>query len=302
MAYYQQICLEATSAAASKQYVVGLEEKLNEAKAMILDLETALAVAKETAEKAKKEALSAVNSRNKVTAEYNKQKLELAAKCAEVETTSTIVAALSDVAKELKAVEWAAKERATQAEETLARFQSQAYVDTIVSEFQASDAYKDAIAEASYGYMKQGKNHMVRQLHYYFKDKAPVINAYEMLLTNKEARDVADYVPYSEAEVKELQEYDAEEHLEAWTPPAPSVPTFFDLLVGEPSNGAELLEMATGEGQQEVATDVAEIVKPVLPEGALMPEEVLPTDSALPTPPDAGEVAAADISPPTGTL
>lgn len=135
MSHYNQICLEATSAEASKKYAVGLEEKINASRAKILSLEAALEEAQATAKKANKEAELAISTRNKVAAAYEKQKLELAAKCAEVETLSTKVEVYTDVNKELKAVEWAAKERVEKAEKTLVRFQSQDYVDTIISEF-----------------------------------------------------------------------------------------------------------------------------------------------------------------------
>lgn len=137
---------------------------------------------------------------------------------------------------------------------------------------------------------------MVCQLHYYFKDKSPLIYAYEMLLSSEEVKAGADYVPYSEAEVKELQEYDAEEHLEVWTLPVPSVPMFFDLLLGEPSEGAEGIEAeTTTEEVPEVATDGALCSKLTLAEGTPTSEELVVVDPTL------SESIAAKAMPPPET-
>lgn len=130
---------------------MGIEEKLNKARVEIVALKTALATKEEESAKAKQAAELAVNSRNKLAAEFDKQKVELAAKYAEVETLITKVTARDNVVRDLKAAEWAAKEKA---EKALEKYQSSAYVATIIAEFQNSDAYKDAITAASYGYLK----------------------------------------------------------------------------------------------------------------------------------------------------
>lgn len=84
---------------------------------------------------------------------------------------------------------------------------------------------------------------------------------------------------------------DAEDNLELWTPPPPSVPTFFDLLHREPSESAELLEGETA--TEEVSIEVAVPMKPVLAEGTSASEEYTIGDPSLPEP-----MSATDATPP----
>lgn len=70
----------------SKKYSVGMEEKYNQARSRIVELEVTLAEIKSELGKRSQEVELALSTRNKVVAAYENQKTELAAKCTKVET------------------------------------------------------------------------------------------------------------------------------------------------------------------------------------------------------------------------
>lgn len=232
ISHYIHVCNEATSAESSKAYALSMEERHNQSQAYIVELEEKLKNKEEELEKKTKEAESAVCSHNKLAAAYEKQKTILAVKCSEVEALSTKVAAYENVNREIKASEWATKAQVEELKKKVEYFESEEYTKKVVEVFKESEAYKDVVISESFVYLKRGSAHMVRQLHHFFKDETPLIEAYELFFANREARGGANFVPFSDEELQEIREMDVENKQDPWTPPTPTVPTFFDLVDG----------------------------------------------------------------------
>lgn len=230
MAHYYQICLEASSSESAKKYALGLEERCNRAQARLAELEAKLAEKEKELEEKSREAESAISSRNKVASEFEKQKVAIAAKCVETETLLTRVAAHEDFNRELKESEWDAKAWVEELKKQVEYYESAEYTDKVVVAFQGSEEFKNSIILGSSDYMKRGLAHMVRQLHHFFEDKTPLINAYKLFLSSREARGGANFVPFSEEKLKDIHEMDAGNNEDPWIPPTPSVPTFFDMV------------------------------------------------------------------------
>lgn len=70
----------------------------------------------------------------------------------------------------------------------VAQLESVEYTKEVIETFKSSEEYNDALIAESFAFLQLGSAHMVRQLHHFFKDKGPLIEACELFFASKEVR------------------------------------------------------------------------------------------------------------------
>lgn len=107
-------------------------------------------------------------------------------------------------------------------------FKSEEYTTKVLDIFKSSKVYQSELFDKAIPFYNYGATHILRQFHQFIPDKRLMCKAFESSFAEKEFRSGADFVPFSEEEMKEIQDVDVQSG-EVWIHPPLVRPTHFEL-------------------------------------------------------------------------
>lgn len=204
----------ASSADTSKQMVIALEKKVSEKDVEILSL-------KDSVKSVEKKLHQSLEREMQSSSKLNAAK----AKIAELERK------LQKEIEEKAKFKSVADKNAEEVKELTARvehYKSAKYTEEILDIFQKSEEYQSELFAKAFVFYDRGAAHVLRQFHHLIPDKRLMWKVFEGSYTDRQFRSGADFIPYSEEELREIAKVDAQVG-EVWTPPHAIHPTFYEL-------------------------------------------------------------------------
>lgn len=224
----------ASTAESFKSYAMALESKCQR-------LESILSIYEASCEKKENQFTSIVATRDKLALEYDRKLKEWEEKSKELEVAQEKIKNLEATTEELKQSSESKKGEIVELNKDIEWYKSEEFKNRMVDDFRGSDEYKNELCGKAYVFMNSGAAHIVRQIHHFFKDKTPLLQAYDGLYGERAYRGGSDFVPYTEEELRQISGFDRKKGEEPWQPPPPTNPTFFDMLkIFSPASGASL--------------------------------------------------------------
>lgn len=107
-------------------------------------------------------------------------------------------------------------------------FRSSKYTSEVIDIFQKSEEYQFNLFGKAFASYNRGAAHVLRQFHHLLPNKKLMCEVFEGSFTDRRFQNGADFIPFSEEELKEIAEVDAQSG-EVWMPLAVVKPTFFEL-------------------------------------------------------------------------
>lgn len=240
----------ASSASASKRMAIAVENTVAERDKEIISLKDAVTL--------NEEKLATTEERLRQSTEQNQLD---SAKCKASE------AKVAELEKELAKYKELAGKHAEEAKGFSAKvdyYRSAAYTEEVITLFQQSEEYDAALTDKAFVFYDRGSAHVLRQFHHLIPDKKQMWKVFEGTYSERQFRGGADFVPFSEEELKEITEADSKSG-DTWAPPPAVHPNFFELcdqFRNEPETPLEQPEDVP-DGEPEVTPTEVAVVTPI---------------------------------------